>query len=123
MTFTQVQNGNAITANVSGGVTTLALTLPVASTAGTLLVACIVTGQAGTPMKITTVSPGGNPNTSPGWEWCCTAPSNVTGGQGQQLEIWCYRKNPGGITGTTWTIPTSDGARGHLMEFSTTSAY
>ena len=50
MTFTQVQNGSAITAGVSGGVTTLTLTLPVASTAGTLLIACIVTGQAGTPM-------------------------------------------------------------------------
>src|SRR6516165_5129497 len=122
MTFTQVQNGSAITAGVSGGVTTLTLTLPVASTAGTLLIACIVTGQAGTPMKISVVN-GANPNTSPGWEWCCTAPSNVTGAAGQQVEIWCYRKNPGGITNTTWTIPTADGARGHLMEFSTTSAY
>ena len=123
MTFTQVQNGSAITAGVSGGVTTLTLTMPSASTAGTLLIACIVTGQAGTPMKISAVGPTGNPNTSPGWEWCCTAPSNVSGAQGQQVEIWCYRQNPGGITNTTWTIPTADGARGHLMEFSTTLAW
>jgi hypothetical protein len=122
VTFTQVQNGTAVTASTGGGLTTLALTLPAASTAGTLIVACIVTGQAGTPMKISVVN-GANPNTSPGWEWCCTAPSNVAGGGGQQTEIWCYRKNPGGITSTTWTIPTNDGARGHLMEFSTTLAY
>jgi len=125
MTFTQVQNGSAITGNVSGGITTLTLPLPAASTAGNLLIACMVSGQAGVPLKITTVTSGTatSLNTSPGWEWCCTAPSNVGGGQGQQTEIWCYRKNPGGITSTTWSIPTTDGARGHLMEFSTTSAW
>jgi Putative Ig domain len=124
MAFTQVQNGSAITGSTSGGVGTLTLTLPAGSTAGTLLVACIETGQAGTPMKISavTTTAGANPNTSPGWEWCCTS-VNGSGLGGQQAEIWCYRKNPGGITSTTWTVQSSGGTRGHMMEFSTTLAY
>jgi hypothetical protein len=122
VTFTQVQNGSAITGSTSGGVGTLQLTLPVASTAGTLLVACMVASESGVPFKITAVGPGGNPNTSPGWEWCCTS-VNGAGTGGQQVEIWCYRKNPGGVTNTTWTVQSGQGTRGHLMEFSTTQAY
>ena len=124
MTFAQVQNGSAITGSTSGGVTTVTLTLPVASTAGTLLVACLVAGEAGTPYKISTVTTtgGSNPNTSPGWEWCCTS-VNGSGNGGQQVEIWAYRNNPGGVTSTTWTYPSSQGGRGHLMEFSTTSTW
>ena len=122
MAFTQVQNGVQIVAGVSGNVTTMTLTLPVASTAGTLLVACLTSGQAGTPYKVTAVGPAGNPNTSPGWEWCCTS-VNGSGGGGQQIEIWCYRKNPGGITNTTWTCATNQGGRGHMMEFSSTLAW
>ena len=105
MAFTQVQNGVAITGSTGGGLTTLTLTLPAASTAGTLLVACIVTGQAGRPMKISGVTNsagGAAPNSSPGWEWCCTA-VNGSGAAGQQVEIWCYRQNPGSIVSTTWT--------------------
>jgi hypothetical protein len=124
MAFANVQNGVAVTGGTSGGVGTLALTLPVASTAGTLLVACMVTGQSGVPFKITTVTTAtaANPNTSPGWEWCCTS-VNGSGSGGQQVEIWCYRQNPGGITGTTWTIQSGQGSRGHMMEFSSTSAW
>jgi len=124
VTFTQVQNGVSITASTTGGVTTLALPLPAASTAGTLLVATMVAGQSGKPFKISAVTSttGSNPNTSPGWEWCCTS-VNGSGGGGQQVEVWCWRNNPGNINSTTWTFTGSDGARGHIAEYSTTSAW
>jgi Putative Ig domain len=121
MAFAQVQNGVAVTGSAAGGATTVQLTLPGASTAGTLLVACLVSGQAGLPYKITAINATG-PNTAPGWEWCCTS-VNGSGSAGQQVEIWCYRQNPGGITSTTWVVASGQGGRGHIMEFSSGLAW
>jgi Putative Ig domain len=122
MAFTRVQNGSTLTGSTTASATTISLTLPVASTAGTLIVASFVLGAAGFPLKITSVAPGGGPNTSPGWEWCGTG-VNGSGGGGEQIEVWCYRNNPGGITGATWVMANGGGARGHLAEYSSTLAW
>src|SRR5262252_5304824 len=101
MAFAQVQNGVTTTGSTTTSQTTITLPLPAASTAGNLLIASVVLGAAGFPLKITGVGPSGNPNTSPGWVWCCTS-VNGSGGAGEQIEIWAYPNSPAGITDTTW---------------------
>jgi hypothetical protein len=84
--------------------TTVKLTLPAASTAGTLLVANISAGPSTTP------------STAPaGWVY---ANGVNEPGEGRN-EIWYYPNNPGGISSATFTLsPAGNGAVAQMTEWS-----
>jgi hypothetical protein len=88
-TIVNVQTGT-YASSTTGSVT---LTLPAASTSGTLLVAALSNGQTTPQAKFTGPA---------GWTFGIQTHQNCCG----QIEIWYYENNPGGISSATFTAST-----------------
>jgi hypothetical protein len=101
--ITQVQSGSVVVTTALNG----SATLPVASTAGTTLIAIVALNDGG---LATTIS------FPPGW---ARLASKIEGANNAQLEVWGYLNNPGGITAVTWSQSTIAVALwlGHLSEW------
>lgn len=103
MTWTLVQHSASVATSSSGSI---AGTLPGASTAGNLLVACVSSTAAAVQFTAPT-----------GW----VQGPQISNGSLSRTEIWYYTANPGGITSATFTSGTSF-VRAALAEFSTNVA-
>jgi hypothetical protein len=85
---------------------TVTYTLPVASTAGTLLVAMVSAGPSVTQSTATA-----------GWQY---ANGVNEPGEGRN-EIWYYANNPGGISSATFTMAAGNAAVGQMTEWKNVS--
>ena len=95
---TRLQTGTVVSVNNQ----TLTLTLPSASTAGTLLIA-------------TFSADGGDPGSTPaGWTKAATGGASFVG---DQASLYYYANNPGGITSQAFSFPGSGWMAGQLTEW------